>query len=276
MTYSADQLDTTRIDHLLDQAEVGRFDLVLVGAGSGGAFAAQRLAMCGFRRWTVFDPDVLEPVNLVKHPGMRADLGRPKVDVLADWLLDRNPQAIVHVHQSDAMEGPELAAAIATADLVISATDSAAARHFVNELCVRQATPCVTASVYRTGIGGEVYAYLPGETACYLCKELFSRENLKDVEDLVPLTGEEQHAIYGLDIANFSSSPLAVDISVIASLHAHLVAAFLLGSETKFEAPTFNWLTIGLRRVDGVFSSMYSTEQMLLRPQEGCLVGCNQ
>jgi molybdopterin/thiamine biosynthesis adenylyltransferase len=268
-------LDTARIDALMDASAVADIKILLVGAGSGGSFVLQRLAMCGFRRWTIIDPDVLEPENLVKHPGRRADIGLPKVKVMADWLHDRNPAVEVTIDQADVKTSDVFTAALPDTDLIISATDSAVARRRINAAAVEARIPCVTATVYRTGLGGEVFAYIPDEGGCYSCKELVSAKSQIRIEDIVDLTDEEEEAIYGLQLTDFQTSGLAVDISVVASFHAHYIVSLLSGRySTSMTIPSFNWLTIGLRRIEGAFPSLYAIERTLLRPQEACYVGC--
>src|SRR5712692_2375974 len=82
-----------RIQHLLSPDALRDKLVVQVGLGSGGAPVNEHLTMNGVRRWVLFDPDRYEDVNLVKHPRLRADLGKLKVEIQKNWILDRNPEA---------------------------------------------------------------------------------------------------------------------------------------------------------------------------------------
>jgi tRNA A37 threonylcarbamoyladenosine dehydratase len=73
-----DAIDSRRIDHLLTPSALQDKVVVVIGLGSGSFPAMQHLAMCGVSQWILFDKDVLDEVNLVKHPGMRKDLGKSK------------------------------------------------------------------------------------------------------------------------------------------------------------------------------------------------------
>ncbi|MFO7251734.1 MAG: ThiF family adenylyltransferase [Actinomycetes bacterium] len=271
----ASVLDTSRIDHLLAGAGLRDTKIVLVGLGSGGAVVLERLAMCGVGRWSLYDPDVLEAVNLVKHPARRSDIGRAKTAIAVDWLMDRNPACVVDRVGGNVMTDRGFAADIADADVVICAVDTQAARSYVNEVCVAQQAPCVFGSVFRTGLGGEVYAYLPGETGCYECKSRFSLEQGLDIDNRLPLTDEETHRRYGLGDTEFTASGLAADISIVASYHAHYVISLLCGHSSDYlTTPSFNWLTLSLRRLEGVFGSMYETARVRLRPRSDCHLRC--
>lgn len=268
-------LDTSRIGYLLAEAELKKTKIVVAGLGSGGSVVLERLAMCGVGRWSLYDPDTLEAVNLVKHPARRSDVGRAKTAIAVDWLLDRNPACTVHRVGGDVLADQGFGEDIADADMVICAVDTPAARSFVNEACVSRRVPCVFGSVFRTGMGGEVYAYLPGETGCHDCKGRFSLEQGRDIDDRIALTEEETRRVYGLGETEFTASGLAADISVVASYHAHYVISLLGGRSSRYlTTPSFNWLTLSLRRVEGVFDAMYDTSRALLRPRSDCHLSC--
>jgi hypothetical protein len=268
-------LDTTRIDYLLGRAKLRDVKIVLVGLGSGGAVVLERLGMTGVGRWSLYDPDTLELVNLVKHPARRADLGRPKTDIAREWLRDRNPHCEIDRVGGDVMTDPGFGADVAAADLVVCAVDTPAARSFVNTVCVQKRVPCVFGSVFRTGMGGEVFAYLPGETGCHDCKARFSLEQGLDIENWLEMTDDETRRVYGVGDVDFSASGLAADISIVASYHAHYIVSLLAGAGSSYlTVPSFNWLTLSLRRVDGLFGAMYETSRALLRPQVECHLRC--
>jgi molybdopterin/thiamine biosynthesis adenylyltransferase len=249
--------------------------VTIVGLGSGGAAVSRLLGMCGIGSWHLFDPDVLEPPNLVKHLARRGDLGRPKTTIMADWLLDRMPGAVVHDHPVDVFESGAFETAVGQSDLVICAVDNAEARAFVNEKCVRLATPCSTGSVTRTGLGGEVYLYRPGETGCHSCMERVCVDRGWVLDDRIPLTDQEQNHRYGLGESAFVTSGLSTDIAVIAALQAHMSLGLLLGTEDGvLRRPEFNWLQIVLRREAGVDAAPYSATRMRLKPQQECHLAC--
>ena len=96
-----------RIQHLISPAELENKLVVQVGVGSGGAAVNDHLTMNGVRRWTLFDPDSYDEVNLVKHPRTRLGLGRLKVKNQEEWILDRNPKAkiVLWAHNSHVSAG---------------------------------------------------------------------------------------------------------------------------------------------------------------------------
>ncbi len=61
-------LDTQRIDHLLDGFDVGQVEITSWGSGAAARPCSSRSSCPACAGGTLFDPDVLEPVNLVKLP----------------------------------------------------------------------------------------------------------------------------------------------------------------------------------------------------------------
>jgi molybdopterin/thiamine biosynthesis adenylyltransferase len=269
------ELDTSRIDHLISNRDVARLRITVAGLGSGGTAVIQQLAMCGVRQWDIFDPDILEPVNLIKHPGMRSQLGMPKTEAIQAWLRDRNPASRVNAHSEDVRKSPEFISAAAESDLIISAVDNQPSRNWINTQSVRLGRPCITGSVIRTGLGGEVYLYAPGETGCLACMQLVADRNGMNIEDAFDLTDEERRHRYGLGEQDFATSGLAIDVTLVASFHAHVAWSVLMGGRSAYVPQiNFNWLTIGIRPEPGIFTSHYQISRSLIKPQKDCHLRC--
>ncbi len=70
-----------------------RARVFLAGLGGVGAFAAEALARAGVGHLTLVDHDVVSGSNLNRQlPALQSTLGRRKIDVLAERILDINPE----------------------------------------------------------------------------------------------------------------------------------------------------------------------------------------
>ena len=265
-------LDFERINYLLNPKELSNKRITVVGLGSGGAVACDHLTMNGIRIWELYDPDTLDAVNLVKHPRMRRDLGKYKVDLQREWINDRNPEADVLAFKEDVMESDSFSDSIRHSDLVLSCPDKKSVREFVSDKCVEAKVPFVTASVFRTGIGGEVYAYIPGETGCYNCLQLFSLQNdINLTDDALGLTAEEQHNIYGIGERDFKASGLSIDIQMISLIQVRMALSILLRDVPKtITGLKSNWVIFGNRPAKGIFRKHFEVKQLRLKPQGMC------
>lgn len=265
-------LDFNRIESLTNPEQFKDIRVTIVGLGSGGAPLCDHLVMNGIRHWELYDPDILSPENLVKHPRMRSDLGRLKVDIQKDWIEDRNPHAKVNVFAEDVTKSESFRNSIQASDLVLSCSDKKSVREFVNDCCVAAQIPCITASVFRTGIGGEVFAYIPNATGCYRCLQLYAELNSLNLSDeALGLTGDEEQRIYGLGEKEFRASGLSIDIQSIVLIQARMALSVLLrNSNTSMARLKSNWIIYANRPAKGIFRSHFESTQMLLRPQTVC------
>ena len=262
-----------RIQHLLSPEELKDKWVVQVGVGSGGASVNDHLTMNGIRRWILFDPDVYEDVNLVKHPRRRNQLSNLKVANQKEWILDRNPDAEVVIHGEDVLTSSNFQDTIKQADLLLCCADKNEVRSFVNTIAVEQRKPCVTASVFRQGFGGEVYAFIPNVSGCFDCMNRVASEKGWNLEGTVDLIPEEQEKIYGLNIRDFRASGLSMDIQTIAMIHARMALDILLThSERKVSPLPGNWIIFYNRPMpNNLLSGFMKPTYFKVRPRKDCL-----
>lgn len=64
----------------------------IIGCGSVGSVVAENLARFGITRMTLYDFDTVEPRNLANQMFTQDDVGRLKVEALADMLHRINPE----------------------------------------------------------------------------------------------------------------------------------------------------------------------------------------
>jgi len=98
----------------------------LAGVGGVGGFVAEALVRAGVGRITLVDADVVSPSNLNRQlVALHSTLGRPKVEVMAERLLDIHPHCQVETLQT--FLKPEAMTSVLQAkpyDYVVDAIDS--------------------------------------------------------------------------------------------------------------------------------------------------------
>jgi molybdopterin-synthase adenylyltransferase len=140
----------------------------LVGAGGLGGPVAYALAAAGAARLAVCDDDVVELSNLQRQVQFStADLGRPKVEALADELCRRGYPRTRVDQLAARFSAATAAALIDRADVVIDGSDNLATKFAVNDAAAAAGRPFVIAGVLR--YTGQVLAVRPGRTGCYRC-----------------------------------------------------------------------------------------------------------
>jgi len=106
------------------QARLKAATVGIAGVGGLGSAVAVALARVGIGRLVIADFDVVEPSNLNRQQYFIDQLGRPKVDALAENIARINPYISVESHQ--ALLGPEnIPAVFAPCTIVVEAFDRA-------------------------------------------------------------------------------------------------------------------------------------------------------
>ena len=68
-------------------------NILIVGVGGVGSFAAEFIARAGVGKMTIVDGDVVDITNINRQlPALHSTVGMPKIDVVGDRLLDINPE----------------------------------------------------------------------------------------------------------------------------------------------------------------------------------------
>jgi molybdopterin/thiamine biosynthesis adenylyltransferase len=267
-----------RIEKLYDVGLIGQATALIAGCGSGGSQVALQLVMSGVRNFALYDNQVLGEENVIRHACGLRYVGQKKTEALSDLLRDRNPAINTTIHNSDLMLVPDLEDRVRSASVVVLATDNDPTRYRLNEACVRTRTPFVVGRVFTRGIGGEVFAYRPGEGGCLGCLEmLLERTQYRDkVREIDLVSEEEREAMYGLPLAEIKDSPgLNVDIAFITNFHTRFVleaiARRLPERPKNMEPIQANYLAWGNRPVHP-FDRHFQIETMILPAIDGCKV----
>lgn len=73
-------------------------NILVVGLGGVGAYAAEQLCRAGIGKMTIADGDVVEDSNRNRQlPALTSTVKRPKADILAERFMDINPELHLNV-----------------------------------------------------------------------------------------------------------------------------------------------------------------------------------
>ena len=100
-------------------------NVLVVGLGGVGSFAAEFLARAGVGAMTIVDGDVVDITNINRQlPALHSTVGQPKITVVSDRLMDINPK--LKLIQVQEFLSPERAFEIVTDefDYVLDCIDS--------------------------------------------------------------------------------------------------------------------------------------------------------
>jgi len=234
---------------LIENNVLSQSSVLCIGLGTGGAYIATELAKCGVGRFVLVDHDRLSAGNVVRHPGGLSEIGRLKVNVLRDLLLEKNPD--VHVTRHPISVSPESESAIReliqAADVVVCGTDNRLSKLLINKLCLEANTVALYGGAFRRAYGGQVLRVRPHVSPCHQCFISAMPEEAGDVEIGSQASADE---IAYSDRRVPVEPGLSLDVLPIANMVAKLVLLELLKDKEStlnvlqrdFEAPWYLWL----------------------------------
>lgn len=100
-------------------------NVLVVGLGGVGSFAAEFLARAGVGNMTIIDGDTVDITNINRQlPALHSTVGQPKVKIVGDRLMDINPE--LNLTRVEEFLSPERAIEIVTPDFdyVLDCIDS--------------------------------------------------------------------------------------------------------------------------------------------------------
>jgi len=149
------------------QARLKDSSVLIVGAGGLGSPVALYLAAAGIGRIGLVDFDNVDESNLHRQILYgKSDVGRPKLEVAKERLLEVNPhiEIVLHPVRLDASNAIQI---ISAYDVVSDGTDNFAPRYLVNDSCVMANVPNAYASISR--FDGQASVFCAPNGPCYRC-----------------------------------------------------------------------------------------------------------
>lgn len=138
--------------------------VLVVGAGGLGSVVVPSLAGAGVGTIGIADDDVVELSNLHRQTSHGvADLGRPKVDSLAETVAAIDPDCRVVRHRTR-LSAADLREVLAGYDLVVDGSDNFPTRYLVNDAASLARVPLVWGAILRFHgqVGTAWHAHGPG------------------------------------------------------------------------------------------------------------------
>lgn len=139
----------------------------IIGCGGLGTNVATALAVAGVGGLVLMDRDYPEESNLNRQYVYcgELDLGRPKAELLAEWVRSRDPSIRVEYHVAAFSE--ETWSVFDGCDVLVDCLDSIGGRMDLNRYSVESGKPLVHGGI--DGFIGQLAVVVPGRTPCLCC-----------------------------------------------------------------------------------------------------------
>lgn len=248
-----------RIEKLIGNSGVENAKVTIIGLGGGGEIALHMLRS-GIRRLDLYDFDILEEGNLVRHICGSEHIGKNKAIAVKD-VLDRyagnvSESGVTAYPQNIFDNYSEFTKSVKESSVVIVATDSDASKYFANEACVESQVPAVFVGMFENGCGGEVFSYVPG-MACYEC--MGNYQNRNDFLDTYVKSTSKKDCSSNRDKSAMPG--LGIDQSFLCAIAARkTLDSIVRGNENNKLPPVGrNWIAWSLFGIKDVLESHLSS-----------------
>jgi len=160
-------------------AKLNKANVLIVGLGGVGSFAAEFLARTGIGNMTIVDGDTVDITNINRQlPALHSTVGKNKVDVVSERLLDINPK--LNLKKINEFLNPERMDEVLdseTFDYILDCIDSVTPKLFLMKAAKKRKIKIVSSM----GAGGKidptkvVVRDISKTRNCYLAKILRKR-----------------------------------------------------------------------------------------------------
>ena len=164
-----------------NQEKLKKSKVAVFGLGGVGGHTVEALARAGVGHLVLVDYDSYDITNINRQIGaLHSTIGRYKVDVMKERILDINPNAIVETYRPEEIDGEESSIVDSTFTYVVDAIDTMKNKIELIEKCSKENVPIIT----MTGAGNKLDATkfevtdIYKTSVCPVCKIL--RKELKN------------------------------------------------------------------------------------------------
>jgi len=190
----------------------------VAGLGGGGSHIVQQTAHIGFRRFVLYDGDVVEDSNLNRLVGATVEDARretPKLQVAKRTILGQDSSAEIDGHQTRWQDAPE---PLRLCDLVFGCVDSFSERDQLEKACRRHLIPLLDIGLGVTVIegqapvmGGQIILSMPGGP-CMRCLGFITDKRLAEEASRYGDAGPRPQVIWANGILASTAVGFAVDL----------------------------------------------------------------
>ena len=139
---------TTRTGLIIGDEGINKLknsNVIVFGVGGVGSFAAEAIARAGVGNLTIVDFDDVDITNINRQlPALHSTVGKYKVEVMKDRILDINPEAKIETYKTFYMPDCNEKILDSSVSYVVDAIDTVTAKIFLVEEATRLNIPVIS------------------------------------------------------------------------------------------------------------------------------------
>ena len=199
--------------------------VAVFGVGGVGGYVAEALARAGVGRIVLVDKDDVSDSNRNRQIiALCSTVGRPKVEVMGERILDINPEAKVEIKQCFFLPETAKEFDFSTYDYVVDAVDTVTAKIELAVSCKKHGTPLISSM----GTGNKLdptafkVADIYKTSVCPLARVMRRELKKRQIDSLKVVYSEEEPIINSSETEN--KKPVPASISFVPSAAGLIIA----------------------------------------------------
>jgi molybdopterin/thiamine biosynthesis adenylyltransferase len=213
---------------------------IITGCGSTGSIIALELARAGVGNFLLIDNDVLSYHNICRHQCGISDVGKFKVNAVAERILQINPEASVQKITLIIEDIPESTFnnICNNETIIIGCADNREGNLYANLISKIYKIPFVSMGLWERAFAGEIFYTLPNNNPCYKCF-------YDDIGAFISEPSEfRQFYFEGTEAEKLRFEPgISVDINYIALITVKLIIDVLNINTENYLPKVINYLS---------------------------------
>lgn len=168
--------------------------VAIFGIGGVGSYVVEGLARAGIGHIILIDYDKYDITNINRQLGAtHSTIGKYKVEVTKERILDINPNAIVEAYKPDEIEGGEENIVDSTFTYVVDAIDTMANKIRLIEKCKKENVNIITATSAGNKLDATKFEVsdIYKTSICPVCKILRKELKQRNIRDLKVVYSKE-------------------------------------------------------------------------------------
>jgi len=188
---------TNRTELLIGKEAVQKIEnakVAVFGIGGVGSFVVEGLVRAGVGHLIIVDNDKYDITNINRQLGaMHSTIGKYKVDVIKERVLDINPNIKIEAYRIDEIEGGETSLVDSSITYIVDAIDTMTNKIKLIEKAKKENVKIITA----TGAGNKLdptkfeITDIYKTSVCPVCKILRKELKTRNIKDLKVLYSKE-------------------------------------------------------------------------------------
>lgn len=172
-----------------------RAKVAVFGVGGVGSFTVEAFARAGIGHLIIVDYDKYDITNINRQIGAtHSTIGKYKVDVMKDRILDINPNAIVEAYRPDEIEGGETSLIDSSLTYVVDAIDTMTSKLKIIEKCKEEKVKIITGTGAANKLDATKFEVsdIYKTSVCPVCKILRKELKKRNINDLKVVYSKEE------------------------------------------------------------------------------------